>query len=121
MSRLGQAWLALSLSAVGVLPAPAQVTVDVSKVTCDQSTLARVRLDHSPGDPDNDRCPPGYKAKQERGHFFHGQSHTADRKSQPGWKAPGWDRGFNLGGSEHEHIGRNRLASDHGWLRLRIA
>jgi acid stress chaperone HdeB len=46
MSRLGQAWLALSLSVVAVLPAHAQVTVDVSKITCDQYTLARVGSPH---------------------------------------------------------------------------
>jgi acid stress chaperone HdeB len=39
MSRLGQAWLALSLSAVAVLPARAQVTVDMSKITCEQYIL----------------------------------------------------------------------------------
>ena len=42
MSTLGQGWLALLLSAVAVLPAHAQVTVDVSKITCDQYTLSRV-------------------------------------------------------------------------------
>ena len=39
MSRLGQAWLALSLSVVAVLPARAQVTVDMSKITCEQYIL----------------------------------------------------------------------------------
>jgi acid stress chaperone HdeB len=39
MSRLGQTWLALSLSAVAVLPARAQVTVDMSKITCEQYIL----------------------------------------------------------------------------------
>jgi acid stress chaperone HdeB len=39
MSRLGRAWLALSLSAVAVLPARAQVTVDMSKITCEQYIL----------------------------------------------------------------------------------
>src|SRR5262249_39359309 len=39
MSRLGQAWLALSLLAVAVLPARAQVTVDMSKITCEQYIL----------------------------------------------------------------------------------
>ena len=39
MSRLGQVWLVLSLSAVAVLPARAQVTVDMSKITCEQYIL----------------------------------------------------------------------------------
>jgi acid stress chaperone HdeB len=39
MSRLGQALLALSLSVVVVLPARAQVTVDMSKITCEQYIL----------------------------------------------------------------------------------
>src|ERR1700760_845774 len=39
MSRLGQALVALSLSAVAVLPARAQVTVDMSKITCEQYIL----------------------------------------------------------------------------------
>ena len=42
MSRLGQAWLALSFSAVAVLSAHAQVTVDVSKITCEQYILFTV-------------------------------------------------------------------------------
>ena len=46
MSRLGQAWLALSLSAVAVLPAHAQVTVDVSKITCEQYILFTVADPH---------------------------------------------------------------------------
>jgi hypothetical protein len=39
MGRLAQALLALSLSAVAVLPARAQVTVDMSKITCEQYIL----------------------------------------------------------------------------------
>jgi len=42
MSRLGQAWLTLSLSVVAVLPARAQVTIDVSKITCEQYILFTV-------------------------------------------------------------------------------
>ena len=42
MSRLIQAWVALSLSAVAVLPAHAQVTIDVSKITCEQYILFTV-------------------------------------------------------------------------------
>jgi hypothetical protein len=37
MSRLGQTWLALSFSAVAVLPAHAQVTVEMTKIACEQS------------------------------------------------------------------------------------
>jgi hypothetical protein len=36
MSRLGQAWLALSFSAAAVLPAYAQITVEMTKITCEQ-------------------------------------------------------------------------------------
>ena len=39
MGRLAQALFALSLSAVAVLPARAQVTVDMSKITCEQYIL----------------------------------------------------------------------------------
>jgi acid stress chaperone HdeB len=39
MSRLGQALLALSLSVVAVPTAQAQVTVDMSKITCEQYIL----------------------------------------------------------------------------------
>ena len=39
MSRLGQAWLALSFSAAAVLPAHAQVTVEMTKITCEQYIL----------------------------------------------------------------------------------
>jgi acid stress chaperone HdeB len=46
MSRLGQAWLALSLSAVAVAPAHAQVTIDVSKITCEQFILYTVANPH---------------------------------------------------------------------------
>jgi acid stress chaperone HdeB len=46
MSRLDQAWLAVSLSIFAGLPAHAQVTVDVSKITCDQYTLSRVGSPH---------------------------------------------------------------------------
>ena len=45
MSRLGQSLLALSFMAVAALPAAAQVTVDVSKITCQQYILFAV------GDP----------------------------------------------------------------------
>jgi acid stress chaperone HdeB len=46
MSRLSQAWLVLSLSAVAVVPAHAQVTVDVSKITCEQYILFTVADPH---------------------------------------------------------------------------
>jgi acid stress chaperone HdeB len=46
MSRLSQAWLVLSLSAVAVVPAHAQVTVDVSKITCEQYILYTVADPH---------------------------------------------------------------------------
>jgi acid stress chaperone HdeB len=46
MSRLGQVWLALSLSVVAVLPAHAQVTIDVSKITCEQYILFTVADPH---------------------------------------------------------------------------
>jgi acid stress chaperone HdeB len=36
LNRLGQAWFALSLSAVTVAPAHAQVMIDVSKIACEQ-------------------------------------------------------------------------------------
>jgi acid stress chaperone HdeB len=39
MSRLGQTWLALSFSAAAVLPAHAQVTVEMTKITCEQYIL----------------------------------------------------------------------------------
>jgi len=39
MSRLGQVWLALSFSAAAVLPAHAQVTVEMTKITCEQYIL----------------------------------------------------------------------------------
>jgi acid stress chaperone HdeB len=42
MSRLIQAWVALSLSAFAVVPAHAQVTIDVSKITCEQYILFTV-------------------------------------------------------------------------------
>jgi hypothetical protein len=42
MSRLGQTWFALPLSAVAVVPAHAQVTIDVSKITCEQYILYTV-------------------------------------------------------------------------------
>jgi acid stress chaperone HdeB len=46
MSRLSQAWLVLSLSTVAVVPAHAQVTVDVSKITCEQYILFTVADPH---------------------------------------------------------------------------
>jgi acid stress chaperone HdeB len=46
MSRLSQPWLVLSLSAVAVVPAHAQVTVDVSKITCEQYILYTVADPH---------------------------------------------------------------------------
>jgi len=46
MSRLVQAWVVLSLSAVAVMPAHAQVTIDVSKITCEQYILFRVADPH---------------------------------------------------------------------------
>jgi hypothetical protein len=46
MSRLGQACLALSLSVVAVLPVQAQVTIDVSKITCEQFILFTVANPH---------------------------------------------------------------------------
>jgi HdeA/HdeB family len=39
MSRLGQAWLALSFSAAAVLPAHAQVKVEMTMITCEQYIL----------------------------------------------------------------------------------
>ena len=39
MNRLGQTWLALSFSAAAVLPAHAQVTVEMTKITCEQYFL----------------------------------------------------------------------------------
>ncbi len=42
MNTLGWAWSALSLSVVAVLPAHAQVTIDVSKITCEQYILYSV-------------------------------------------------------------------------------
>src|SRR4029077_16534752 len=39
MSRFFQAWLALSFSAAAVLPAHAQVTVEMTKITCEQYIL----------------------------------------------------------------------------------
>jgi acid stress chaperone HdeB len=39
MSRLGQTWLALSLSAAAALPARAQVTLEMTKITCEQYIL----------------------------------------------------------------------------------
>ena len=39
MSRLGQAWLALSFSAAAILPAHAQVTLEMTKITCEQYIL----------------------------------------------------------------------------------
>jgi hypothetical protein len=36
MNRLGQTWLVLSFSAAAVLPAHAQVTVEMTKITCEQ-------------------------------------------------------------------------------------
>jgi acid stress chaperone HdeB len=46
MSRLGQAYLALSLSVMAVVPAHAQVTIDVSKITCEQFILFTVANPH---------------------------------------------------------------------------
>jgi hypothetical protein len=46
MRRLDQACLALSLSVVAVLPAHAQVTIDVSKITCEQYILFTVANPH---------------------------------------------------------------------------
>jgi acid stress chaperone HdeB len=46
MSRLGQAWLALSFIAFTASPAHAQVTVDVSKITCEQFILFTVADPH---------------------------------------------------------------------------
>jgi acid stress chaperone HdeB len=46
MSKLVRAWLALSCLAVAVLPANAQVTVDVSKITCEQFILFTVADPH---------------------------------------------------------------------------
>ncbi len=42
MSRLGRAWLALSLTVIAVPSAHAQVTVDISKITCEQYILFTV-------------------------------------------------------------------------------
>ena len=39
MRRLGQTWLALSFSATAVLPAHAQVTVEMTMITCEQYVL----------------------------------------------------------------------------------
>jgi hypothetical protein len=45
MSRLGQAWLALSFSAAAVLPAHAQITVEMTKITCEQANLKTTVMD----------------------------------------------------------------------------
>jgi acid stress chaperone HdeB len=39
MSRLGRTWLALSFSAAAVLPVHAQVTVEMTMITCEQYML----------------------------------------------------------------------------------
>jgi acid stress chaperone HdeB len=46
MSRLGQSWLALSFMAFAASPAGAQVTIDVSKITCDQYIRYNVANPH---------------------------------------------------------------------------
>jgi HdeA/HdeB family len=46
MSRLGQSWLALSFVAFAASPAGAQVTIDVSKITCEQYILYTVANPH---------------------------------------------------------------------------
>jgi hypothetical protein len=46
MSRLDQAWFALCLSVVAVLPDYAQVTIGVSKISCDQLILYTVADPH---------------------------------------------------------------------------
>jgi hypothetical protein len=46
MCRLDQAWLAFCLSVRAVLPAHAQVTIDVSKITREQCILYTVANPH---------------------------------------------------------------------------
>jgi acid stress chaperone HdeB len=46
MSRLGQCWLALLFMAFAASPAGAQVTIDVSKITCEQYILYTVANPH---------------------------------------------------------------------------
>jgi acid stress chaperone HdeB len=46
MRRLRRVWLVLPMVAFAVLPARAQVTVDVSKITCEQYILFRVADPH---------------------------------------------------------------------------
>ena len=42
MNRFGRVWLMLPLVAFAILPAGAQVTIDVSKITCEQYVLFTV-------------------------------------------------------------------------------
>jgi acid stress chaperone HdeB len=46
MSRLGQSWFALSFMAFAASPAGAQVTVDFSKITCEEYILYTVADPH---------------------------------------------------------------------------
>ena len=46
MCRLRRMWLAVPMVAFAALPARAQVTVDVSKITCEQYILFRVADPH---------------------------------------------------------------------------
>jgi hypothetical protein len=46
MSRLGQSWLVLSLMTFAASFARAQVTIDVSKITCEQYILYTVADPH---------------------------------------------------------------------------
>jgi acid stress chaperone HdeB len=46
MNRFGRVWLMLPLVAFTILPAHAQVTIDVSKITCEQYVLFTVADPH---------------------------------------------------------------------------
>jgi hypothetical protein len=41
MNKFSHIWLTLPLVAVAILPARAQVVVDVAKITCEQYVLSR--------------------------------------------------------------------------------
>ncbi len=46
MNKFSRVWLALPLMALAILPARAQVTVDVAKITCEQYVLFTVADPH---------------------------------------------------------------------------
>jgi hypothetical protein len=69
---------------------------------------------NSPGDPSNvdkDRGRRGHEAEQKCPCALHRWPLATDRKSQPDVEDTGRDRGFDRGGSEHEHKGGTALCS----------